>query len=121
MCIRDRPQTQDQENESLSAFTQLYWDVSDRWRLQGGLRYTHEKTDARSTSANTFNPSGQSSFDDPIDPDAVVVGEGSKSWDEVGYKLGADFRVNDDVMLYGYYAHGFKSGGFTGRICLLYT
>ena len=111
-----QPQTQDQENESLSAFTQLYWDVTDRWRLQGGLRYTYEKTDARSTSTNTFNPSGHSSFDDPIDPDAVVVGEGSKSWDEVGYKLGADFRVNDDVMLYGYYAHGFKSGGFTGRI-----
>jgi iron complex outermembrane receptor protein len=77
-----QPQTQDQENESLSAFTQLYWDVTDRWRLQGGLRYTYEKTDARSTSTNTFNPSGHSSFDDPIDPAAVVVGEGSKSWDE---------------------------------------
>jgi iron complex outermembrane receptor protein len=111
-----QPQTQDQQNDSLSAFTQLYWDVTDRWRLQAGLRYTYEETDARSTTTTTFNPSGHSSFDDPIDPDAVVVGEGSKSWDEVGYKLGADFRLNEEVMLYGYYAHGFKSGGFTGRI-----
>jgi iron complex outermembrane receptor protein len=111
-----QPQTQDQENESLSAFTQLYWDVTERWRLQAGLRYTYEKTDARSTTTTTFNPSGQSSFDDPIDPDAVIVGEGSESWDEVGYKLGADYRLSDEVMFYGYFAHGFKSGGFTGRI-----
>jgi iron complex outermembrane receptor protein len=111
-----QPQSQDQENDSLSAFTQVYWDVSSQWRLQGGLRYSHEKVKARSTTTTTFNPSGQASFDDPIDPNAVIVGEGSKTWDEVGYKFGADFRYSDEVMYYGYYAHGFKSGGFTGRI-----
>ena len=113
-----QPQTQDQENQSLSGFTQLYYDLTDRWRLQAGLRYTYEETDARATSATTFNPSGQSSFDDPIDPAALVVAEGSDSWDELGYRLGADFRLNDDVMFYGYVAHGFKSGGFTGRIAI---
>jgi iron complex outermembrane receptor protein len=113
-----QPQTQDQENESLSAFTQLYWDVTDRWRLQAGLRYTYEETTARSTTANTLNPSGQATFEDDefVLPGSSFVGEGEESWDEVGYKLGADFRLSDEVMFYGYFAHGFKSGGFTGRI-----
>ena len=30
--------------------------------------------------------------------------------------MGLDYEVADDVMLYTYWARGFKSGGFTGRI-----
>jgi iron complex outermembrane receptor protein len=41
---------------------------------------------------------------------------GRKSWNNVGWKLGLDFKPNDDVLLYSYWARGFKSGGFTGRI-----
>jgi iron complex outermembrane receptor protein len=111
-----QPQTQHQESESFSVFSQLFWDLTDRWRFQAGVRFSHESTEARSTTANTFNPSGVATFNDPIIPGSLVVAEGDESWDDVGYKVSLDYRVSDDVLLYGYYARGFKSGGFTGRI-----
>ena len=39
-----------------------------------------------------------------------------KSWDNIGWKLGLDYEIDNGVLLYGYWARGFKSGGFTGRI-----
>jgi len=111
-----QPQTQEQTNESISVFSQVYVDLTDQWRFQGGFRFAHEKTEARSTTANTINAGGQSTFDDPLIPGSLVVAEGEESWNDVGFKFGLDYQPVDDVMLYAYFARGFKSGGFTGRI-----
>ena len=113
-----QPQTQQQKNWSISAFSQFYYDLTDALRLQAGIRYSYEKTLATSTAANTFTttPGGLSSFDDPIIPGSLVVASGKKSWQNVGYKVGLDYQAASAVLLYGYYARGFKSGGFTGRI-----
>lgn len=118
-----QPQFQDQENWSVSLFSQVYVDLSEQLRLQAGLRYSHEKTKALSTTATT-SPTGDfaglgtgvASFNDPIIPGTLVEASGSKSWDEFGGKIGLDYFVDADTMLYGYYARGFKSGGFVGRI-----
>ena len=113
-----QPQTQDQETESYSLFSQLYYDINDQWRLQAGLRLTRENTEAVSTSANTINLSGPATFNDPVIPGSFVRAEGDETWNEVGYKIGLDYQMNEDIMFYGYHAHGFKSGGFTGRIVI---
>lgn len=113
-----QPQTQDQENQSISGFAQLYHDLTPELRVQAGLRYSHERTEAVSTTANTINPSGQATFDDPLIPGSLIVASGKKSWNRIGYKVGIDYRPIDELMLYGYYARGFKSGGFTGRIAI---
>jgi iron complex outermembrane receptor protein len=114
-----QPQTQAQRNWSGSLFTQLYWDISERLRFQAGVRYSHEDTKARSTTANTFaTDGGLASFDDPIIPGSLVVASGEDSWDNIGYKFGLDYQLSDASMLYGYYARGFKSGGFVGRIII---
>lgn len=113
-----QPQTQEQTNWSISGFAQLYQQLGPDLRFQAGLRYSHEKTDAISTTANTINPSGVATFEDPIIPGSLIVATGKKSWNKMGWKLGLDYKVNPDVMLYSYYARGFKSGGFTGRIAI---
>ncbi|WP_198045834.1 TonB-dependent receptor [Novosphingobium aquimarinum] len=113
-----QPQTQAQTNWSLSGFAQLYQDLTGSLRLQAGIRYSHEKTEATSTTANTINPSGVATFNDPLIPGSLIVASGKESWNNVGWKVGLDYRVDPDVMLYGYYARGFKSGGFTGRIAI---
>ncbi len=112
-----QPQQQKQENWSASLFAQGYYELSDALTLQAGLRYSHENTEAFSLTSLTISPDGgPASFDDPLIPGSVVTAEGDESWDEVGYKIGLDYQFADAMMVYGYYAHGFKSGGFTGRI-----
>lgn len=111
---------QDQDNESLSAFAHSFIDVTDRLRLQAGIRYTHEKTSMKVSTLTSINLAGTPSRFDGAGNFLIsnIVGDGSKSWNNVGWKLGVDYKVTDDAMLYGYWSRGFKSGGFTGRIGL---
>jgi iron complex outermembrane receptor protein len=114
---------QDQDSESLSAFAQTYITLTDQLKLQAGIRYTHDKTAMLASTLTSFSAAGVTTFDG-VSPDGtpnVVLGTvapplGRKSWNNVGWKLGLDFKPNDDVLLYSYWARGFKSGGFTGRI-----
>jgi iron complex outermembrane receptor protein len=113
-----QPQTQFQKNWQASLFSQLYYKLTDSLQLQAGVRYSHEKTTARSTTGNTFSatPGAYSATGDPLIPGSFLSVPGSKGWNNVGYKVGLDDRLSDRTMVYGYYARGFKSGGFTGRI-----
>jgi iron complex outermembrane receptor protein len=115
---------QDQGTESVSAFLQTYMQVSDALKLSGGIRFTHDKVNARSTLDYGMNLPALTSDNFQVAPgignlDTVVhqldVG-GRKSWSNVGWKLGADYKLGDNQMLYASWARGFKSGGFTGRI-----
>jgi iron complex outermembrane recepter protein len=114
---------QDQDNESMSAYAQTYITLTDQLKLQAGIRYTHEKTAMLASTATSLSATGVTTFDGVspdgtpnIDLGTVAPPLGRKSWNNVGWKLGLDYKPNDDVLLYGYWARGFKSGGFTGRI-----
>ena len=41
---------------------------------------------------------------------------GAKSWNDIGWKLGLDYKVNTTTMIFASWARGFKSGGFAGRL-----
>ena len=113
--------TQDQDTESLSAFAQSYTRLAEGLTFQAGIRYTHDKIDARSTLDYAMD------LPDLTDPhwDGGLYGSGimhqidtggKKSWDNIGWKLGLDYEIAPRQMLYASWARGFKSGGFTGRI-----
>lgn len=114
---------QEQDNHSASLFAQGYFDVTDRLTLQAGIRYTNEKTEMLASTATSLSATGVTTFDGDspdgtpnIDQGTAAPPLGSESWNNIGWKLGLDYEVNNDIMLYGYWARGFKSGGFTGRI-----
>lgn len=110
---------QDQDNSSFSAFAQGYAQITDRLKFQAGIRYTHEKTAMLAsivTSIDPVNPVSDYSAEDNILIADIRPPRGEKSWDKLGWKLGLDYDVADDTMLYGYWARGFKSGGFAGRL-----
>jgi iron complex outermembrane recepter protein len=134
---------QEQDNWSGSLFAQTYIDVTDRLRFQAGIRYTHEKTTMDASTDNRMTqqtrdfiafisglsptpatPAPLDNFDgigtvsDALTGGLVAPGRSSTSWDNVGWKLGLDYKITDDAMLYGYWARGFKSGGYSGRIGL---
>lgn len=100
-----------QTTTSYALFTQLQYRLTDRLRLTGGLRYTEEKkefeydafdTDPFGTSAGL--PTPVAGIDDVLRED-VVTG-----------KIGLDFDLTEDVMLYASASKGFKSGGYKSAI-----
>ena len=117
---------QDQDNWSGSVFAQSYFNITDQLRLQAGVRYTHEDTEMLASTATSVSPSGRTSFDGtdlatglpntPLGTSAPP--KGSETWDNVGWKVGFDYQFGEATMAYLTWAHGFKSGGFSGRIGL---
>lgn len=87
---------------SYAAFGQLDWDLSDRWTLTLGGRYSHEKKEI-DNDANAG--------------DFVVINQtfsnsAKESWSAFTPKASLAFAPNDAVNLYFAVAKGFKSGGF---------
>jgi iron complex outermembrane receptor protein len=114
-----------QRTTNLAAFSQVYWKVTDRLRVQAGLRVSWERVKMKEAALTYFQPAGTDAFKGfgnlvgaallPSDPNNLPA-EGAKDWTNVGGKFGVDYQVTDEAMVYGYYARGFKSGGFNGRV-----
>jgi iron complex outermembrane receptor protein len=114
-----------QRTENLAAFTQAYWDVTDRLRVQGGLRVSYETVRLYRANIAYTRPAGTSptlGFGNLVGAIQLPLStvnfpsQGRESWTNLGGKIGVDYKVSDDIMTYGYYARGFKSGGFNGRV-----
>jgi len=114
-----------QRTTNLAAFTQIYWDITDRLRLQGGVRVSHEKVRLSEDASTWIQPNGTNpalgfgnlvgAIKNPYPADNMPA-TGRESWTNFGGKIGLDYKLTDDAMLYGFYARGFKSGGFNGRV-----
>ncbi len=118
----------EQETESKGVFGQIEYSLSDAFAVTLGLRYT---TEERSFSyVNSFgdrNGDGDISNADGVltnflqelstlglFPPEVFAFSGDIDNDNVSGKLGIEYRPIDDVMIFGNYSRGFKSGGFNG-------
>ncbi|MEQ8486056.1 MAG: TonB-dependent receptor [Pseudomonadales bacterium] len=115
----------DQRKTDVSAFTQMYWDVTERLRLQAGVRVSWEEVRLGRSNFTYIQPNGANpalGFGNLVGATMLPVSpinapsSGEEDWTNVGGKIGLDYRVGENVMLYGYYARGFKSGGFNGRV-----
>jgi iron complex outermembrane receptor protein len=110
---------QDQGTESFSAFLQSYTQITDALKFSAGIRWTHDSVDARATldtglGSQALTSPNWDKFDVTF-PGSLDVG-GKKSWSNVGWKLGLDYEVGQNQLVYASWARGFKSGGYTGRI-----
>lgn len=110
---------QDQGTKSFSAFVQTYTKLADGLKFSAGVRFTHDSIDARSTldtglGSKPLTSKNWDKFDVKF-PGSLDVG-GKKSWNNVGWKLGLDYELGRNQLVYANWARGFKSGGFTGRI-----
>jgi iron complex outermembrane receptor protein len=110
-----------QRDVAESLFAQTYVDLSDSLTLQVGARYSHEWK--RMTAYNTYIQK-QPGLPSPWDLTGSTVLSAisqppvteSRPWNNVGGKVGLDYKIKDDVMVYGSWARGFKSGGYDGQI-----
>ncbi|MCG8443722.1 MAG: TonB-dependent receptor [Caulobacterales bacterium] len=92
------------ENTSYAVFGDAQYDLSERVSVNGGLRYTRE--DKEYTLEHIRLGSGV-----PIIPLTTV----DNDYEAVSGRVGADFQVDAQRLLYASASRGFKSGGFNGR------
>jgi iron complex outermembrane receptor protein len=89
----------DVEDSNKSVFAHVVFHPIERLSLTGGLRWS------RTRKSYTFNHPGLLVVPDP------VVGKLSR----IDWKLGADFELTDDLMIYGSAATGFRPPGVNPR------
>ncbi|MEP2550823.1 MAG: TonB-dependent receptor, partial [Marinomonas sp.] len=88
-----------QTHRNFAAFAQFDYDITDSLRVSLGGRYTYEEKDFFSS---LFQP--------------VALGIAPRinlddSWSNFGPKIGVDYQLTDDALVYGTFSRGFKSGG----------
>lgn len=93
------------KGESYSAFTDHTYSVTDRLRLQAGIRFNHDKKSA----ATNIIFSGL---------DVCPAPPASRSWNSWTPRFGAQYDVTNNSMLYAQYTKGFKAGGFAASSCM---
>lgn len=106
----------EQTSTARAAFGQVEWDVAENWHLTGGLRYTRERKELDNVSTPwTANPGpGQIG---PIQSGLLFTPSSyAKDFSAVSGKVGIDYRLSDDALLYASVSKGFKSGGFQGTL-----
>ncbi|HWJ69196.1 MAG TPA: TonB-dependent receptor [Sphingobium sp.] len=90
-----------------SAFMHGVFHLTDKFSVTGGLRYTKESKTYRFDRVNV--PAGT-----PFFAGGAFTSPASK-FDRFDYKIGADYKVTDNVMVYGQFSTGFKGGGINPR------
>lgn len=88
--------------ESWAAFAQLGIDLSERLRLDIGLRTGRDSKRAHLFDQETPFPAFSSPYELGL----------SDSWSSTDPSLSLSYHIEPDVMVFASYASGFKSGGF---------
>tara|TARA_X000001388_G_C2229515_1_gene122562 strand:+ start:406 stop:2643 length:2238 start_codon:yes stop_codon:yes gene_type:complete len=91
--------------ESIAAFWNVNYDVTDEFSVRAGGRFTE---DERAIFDNDlFITVGPPDGRFQITPPGF---EGSEKFSDYTNEFGADYQVNDDLLLYYTYSEGFKAG-----------
>lgn len=99
----------DQTSSTLGIFGSLDWSVTDTFKLSVGARYNrdHKEADVSIIRVNNCNLTTLT---------CINSYSGSKTWTDVTPRVGFEWKPRQDLMVYGYYAKGFRSGGFPVRV-----
>jgi len=108
-----------QDLSSFAVFGQLTWNATDQLRITGGLRWTSDNKDGSfeqvinnpivAPNNPVTNPFGISLRAPESQPDLDFEDQ------ELTWMVNVSYYVTDDIMAYGLYSTGFKSGGFNSE------
>ena len=103
-------------NSSKSVFGHVEVHLTDSLDLIGGLRYTDDKKTYNYTRVNLDGSEPSGAF---FTPNFLLAGlnglSGTFADTRVDYRIGANYRLNDDLMVYAQVATGYKGGGINPR------
>lgn len=92
-----------------AAYVNLSYDLTERLNVEVGARYTKDEKEF-----STLVPEPES-YLGPYFIYGFATAEyisDKKSWDDVSGRFVATYQLTDDMMVFGSYTQGFKSGGF---------
>lgn len=126
------------DTEAYAGFGQIDWRVSDLIGISVGARYTKENKqyDGAQADVNGFNYklfnclATDPATGNPTAACATAVGfpipsqpfryyptaPNKQTFDDFSYKLGLQLHPTEDVMAYGSFSRGYKTGGWTTRL-----
>lgn len=117
-----------QDAKSYAAFAQLDWELAENLTVTLGGRYLKDEKSAcgglgqgpRATRTYlvSYGDCSQTRQSAPGFSNAIPGGgtaTGRADWSKFTPKFGLSYKPSKDVMLYGSYSEGFRSGGFNGR------
>lgn len=115
--------TFDNDVKQLAFFGELSYDLTDRWSVFGGMRWAEFERD----KFERFDfPGGLIPFGDRTTGDGSFIDQDTQ--DDTIYKLGTEFRFDEDRMVYALFSQGFRVGGSnspravaTGRLPAFYN
>lgn len=113
-----------QRVETYAAFGQADFALTNRLRLTAGLRYTQEKRGIGYASYLNEASSGfvvptvsSGPIGVPLSSNATITPvESAVKVDRLSWRLALDYRIAPEVLLFGSYNRGFKSGGYNAAL-----
>jgi len=101
---------QSQQTNAWAIFASADFDITDQFKLTGGVRYSSDNKDFSASRPFDMRP-GFLGFGGVFTPASVSPDDQVVSWD-----VSATYEVNDDVSVYGRIAKGFRAPSIQGRI-----
>jgi iron complex outermembrane receptor protein len=110
-----------QDATAMAVFAEASINVTERFTLALGGRYTDEEKDfiaREGLPTQVLFPGGE--FNEPLDGQdyslaPFAVQTDSQSWQEPTYRFTASYAFTDDLFSYFTYTRGFKSGGYNDQ------
>jgi iron complex outermembrane recepter protein len=90
------------------AFAATDWSLTDAWKLNLGVRYTHERKKA---AIATEVPGGASIANSTLVPNF----DDTHTWSDVSPRVGVQWVPARHSQVYAFWAKGFRSGGYNFR------
>lgn len=108
-----------QDSTSWAAFADVTIDVSDRFQLGFGVRYSDEEKEyigREGLPVSFILPNGGEPLDgQDFSLAAFAVQSDSQTYSEPTWRATASYAFNDDIFGYGTVSRGFKSGGYNDQ------
>ncbi|MEM9054107.1 MAG: TonB-dependent receptor, partial [Pseudomonadota bacterium] len=92
------------DTDTVSAFGELSYQVTDKLELVGGARFTYEREEG---DIEIASPSGNFFFGPGL------MTDGDTDYSNVSPEIGLTYRVHPDILTYARISRGFKAGGIS--------
>ncbi|ODU18787.1 MAG: TonB-dependent receptor [Sphingomonas sp. SCN 67-18] len=99
----------DQIKKSYAVYSDMSFALTDQLKLRGGLRYTRDTGRQYDFESNAYGPNGV------LVTNLIPLSSLSYRTSNLSGKIGADFKISRDSMLYANYSRGYRAPSFNAQ------